>query len=231
MKAYTIIFFVAASIVVVSYGDAQFADNRDEDNFDNHNNNGKSSKIIRKVGDHDHSQHRRGYSTGCSWGKPPEARWHPSYSAGWRGGYCRYAVDCDSPGFDTELECCRTAYAGQVSGHCLSQLPNPPTTSPTGTGEVIFCMHISTYFQLRSDILLHFSYAGGLDVYYPDYESPWLFAGCINRRPMPSGRPTYTSMLACCKGAYGGQVSGTFSRDRESRRACFFNHPPLIVNI
>ena len=27
---------------------------------------------------------------------------------------------------------------------------------------------------------------------------------------MPSGRPTYTNMLACCKAAYAGQVSGAW---------------------
>ena len=64
----------------------------------------------------------------------------------------------------------------------MSQLESPPTTSPTNTGNT-----------------------GSL--YYPDYETPWSDAGCVNVLPVPSGRPTYTSQLACCKGAYGGQVS------------------------
>ena len=113
-----------------------------------------------------------------------------------------------------QLECCWAAYAGQVccdgavhwssigyevssltytsfvlsfsllkmSGACLSQLKSPPTTSPTNTGN-----------------------AGSL--FYPDYSTAWPDAGCINVLPVPSGRPTYTSRLACCKGAYGGQVS------------------------
>jgi len=118
----------------------------------------------------------------CWGGNDPGAAWHPQYSAGWTGGYCRYTVDCNSPPYSSELACCKGAYAGQISGKCLSSLPNPPTTSPTD--------------------------AGGLEVYYPDYDTTWTEAGCLNERPMPSGRPTYSTMLACCKGAYGGQMSG-----------------------
>ena len=50
------------------------------------------------------------------------------------------------------------------------------------------------------------SSAGGLDD--PDYATAWDKAACVNTRPMPSGRPVYPTMLACCKGAYGGQMSG-----------------------
>ena len=52
---------------------------------------------------------------------------------------------------------------------------------------------------------------GGLGIYYPDYDLSWELAYCINKRPMPSGRPSYTSMLSCCKGAYAGQISGKFA--------------------
>ena len=115
---------------------------------------------------------------GNCWGdaKPPPA-WHPQYSHGWTLGYCRYVIDCNSPTYSTELACCKHAYAGQISGTCISKLPDPPTTSPTK--------------------------AGGLDVYYPDYNTAWTEATCINDAPLPSGRPSYSSMLSCCKGAYG----------------------------
>jgi len=116
----------------------------------------------------------------CDGSQP--AKWHPTYSAGWSSGYCRYTKDCNSPGYGSELACCKGAYSGQTSGYCLSRLPNPPTTSPTGTG--------------------------GLGVYYPDYATPWSDAYCISDRPLPNGRPTYSSMLSCCKGAYAGQMSG-----------------------
>ncbi|KAL7523997.1 hypothetical protein ACHAXR_000395, partial [Thalassiosira sp. AJA248-18] len=69
---------------------------------------------------------------GCSVGSDiPAAAWHPTYSAGWSNGYCQKTVDCNSPPYPSEVECCKTAYAGQISGFCLSKLPNPPTTSPT----------------------------------------------------------------------------------------------------
>merc|ERR1711966_197963 len=118
----------------------------------------------------------------CSDGSTPDDAWHPNYAAGWTNGYCSFTKDCDSPAFDTELACCKGAYAGQISGFCLSQLPSPPTSSPTESGD--------------------------LDVYYPDYDTAWPEAGCINTRPLPSGRPTYSTMLACCKAAYAGQLSG-----------------------
>ena len=60
--------------------------------------------------------------------------WHPTYSAGWANGYCRYTTDTNSPGYSSQLACCKGAYAGQISGYCLSQLPAPPTSSPTDTG-------------------------------------------------------------------------------------------------
>lgn len=76
------------------------------------------------------------------------------------------------------------AYAGQTSNYCMNQLPVDvrPTGSPTAIG--------------------------ALDVYYPDYATPWSQAFCLNDRPLPSGRPTYDSMLQCCKASYGGQSSG-----------------------
>ncbi|KAL7528792.1 hypothetical protein ACHAXR_002641 [Thalassiosira sp. AJA248-18] len=110
--------------------------------------------------------------------------WHPTYSAGWTKGYCQFTVDCNSPSYGSELACCKGAYGGQTSGYCISQLDSPPTQSPTESG--------------------------GLDVYYPDYATPWAEAGCINTRPLPSGRPTYSTMISCCKGAYAGQMSGEY---------------------
>lgn len=77
---------------------------------------------------------------------------------------------------------CKGAYAGQVSGKCLSMLDSPPTMSPTT--------------------------AGGLDVWYADYTKQYAVGECINDRPLPIGRVTYTTQLACCKGQYGAQSSG-----------------------
>ena len=121
---------------------------------------------------------------GCYDNKDPSPTWHPVYSADWtNNGHCRLTIDCNSPSYPTELACCKGAYAGQISGFCLIQLPSPPTTSPT--------LNI-----------------GGLPIYYPRYDLSWNDAFCTNTRPVPSGRPTYSNMLACCKGAYGGQIGG-----------------------
>ena len=59
--------------------------------------------------------------------------------------------------------------------------------------------------------------SGGPDEYYPDYNLPWDQAYCINKRPVPSGRGTYSSMLACCKQAYAGQVSGKLYKGRVAK--------------
>jgi surface protein len=109
------------------------------------------------------------------------AAYHPNYLLPWNQGKCELIVTCNSPSYSTELDCCKGAYGGQVSNYCISQLANPPTTQPTKIG--------------------------GPDVYYPDYTVTWSEGICINTTPVPSGRPTYNSMLACCKAAYGGQMS------------------------
>ncbi len=87
-------------------------------------------------------------NNGC-WNNNQQQRpaWHPVYSAGWTHGHCKYHISCNSPSYPTELSCCKSSYAGQVSGHCISNLPYPPTSSPTNTG--------------------------GLDVWYPDYDTSW----------------------------------------------------------
>ena len=72
------------------------------------------------------------------------------------------------------------------TGKCVSMLPSPPTTSPTS-----------------SDRTAPF--------WYPDYESPWSHATCLNTLPLPykyaNDRPNYSSAKECCKMAYAGQMS------------------------
>lgn len=141
-------------------------------------------KVTRADADADQEDEGRNLvgGIGCFGTSTPAPAWHPNYSAGWTGGHCHLVVDCNSPSFPTELACCQGAYRGQISGFCVAQLPSPPTMSPTEIG--------------------------GLDVFYPDYQLPWPDGVCVNRRPLPSGRPSYGTMLACCQGAYRGQMSG-----------------------
>jgi len=120
-------------------------------------------------------------------------KWYPDYDTTWSEAGCKADVPVPSgrPTYDSQLACCKAAYGGQTSGKCLSGLESPPTTSPTQ--------------------------ADGLgDVWYPDYDTAWTEAGCKANVPVPSGRPTYDSHLACCKGAYGGQTSGKCLSELES---------------
>ena len=87
----------------------------------------------------------------------------------------------DRANYPTQLECCKAAYGGQMSGMCLRQLSSPPTASPKGSGGATF--------------------------WYPDYNTPWAEATCINSLPFAGGRITYSTKEACCSGAYGGQYS------------------------
>ncbi|KAL7531510.1 hypothetical protein ACHAXR_004085, partial [Thalassiosira sp. AJA248-18] len=182
-------------------------------------------------------------------------QWHPIYSIGWTNGYCRYTIDCDSPGYTSELSCCNNAYAGQMSGKCISMLPEPPTSSPTNSdyeadfyyplyeiaswndgycsnrlplpfknkndrpnyNSALACCNGAYGGQMSGKCLSELpsppslsptDSGGGLGIYYPDYDTSWDQAYCINTRPLPSGRPTYSTMLACCKSAFAGQISG-----------------------
>merc|ERR1719428_1642181 len=129
--------------------------------------------------------------------------WYPDYDTAWSIAGCKntlplpYNNPNDRPNYDTHIACCKGAYAGQVSGACLSELESPPTTSPTNEGNT------------------------GSD-YYPDYSLPWPEGKCINKLPVPSGRPTYSTKIACCNGAYGGQVSQTCMGDANPCYSCKF---------
>jgi len=101
------------------------------------------------------------------------AAYHPDYSLPWSQGKCDLTITCYSRSYATELACCKAEYAGQESGYCLSQLDNPPTSSPTNMG--------------------------GPDTWYPDYSLQWSEGKCINAIPRPNNaNPLFASQLACC---------------------------------
>ena len=102
----------------------------------------------------------------------------------WSEGICtnERPLPDNVPTYDTQLDCCKGSFGGQVSGSCINDLPFPPTGSPTESGP--------------------------LDVYYPDYSKDWAEGTCTNERPLPNNVQTYATMLACCNGSYGGQASG-----------------------
>jgi hypothetical protein len=120
-----------------------------------------------------------------SWCAPttPEM-WHPNYSAAWNTGGSTLKADCDSPGYSTQLECCQAAYGGQISDACIKGLPTPPTFSPTTA-------------------------AGAAGKWYAEQGPAWSNGGCTNTIPYPIYATVFfDTQLSCCKGAFGGQMSG-----------------------
>ena len=108
-------------------------------------------------------------------------KWHPDYSTAWSNGGCTLKADCDSPGYSTQVNCCNGSFGGQVSGACIKGLPNPPTLSPTT---------VSTKW-------------------YADQGIAWSTGGCKNTTPLPIYATVFfDTQLACCKGSFGGQLSG-----------------------
>ena len=150
--------------------------------------------------------------------------WYPMCEQSWNITGCSnklplpYKSINDRPTYSTQLRCCKAVYGSQMTGACkcvetkylsnpnvflvpahfflsnisvamqwlhpgIAMLPNPPTTSPTGSN--------------------------GGKLWYPDYDSPWSDATCLNNLPLLFGhasRPTYDSNDVCCSAAYRGQV-------------------------
>ena len=112
--------------------------------------------------------------------------WHPNYAVAWNVAGCVKNQDCNSPGYATQLECCKGQYGGQVGGACLAGLATPPTNAPTNVA------------------------GPGVTKWYADYGTSWTAAGCKSTTPNPIYATTlFGTQLECCRGAYGGQVSGT----------------------
>jgi hypothetical protein len=107
----------------------------------------------------------------------------------------------DRPCYESAIECCKGAYAGQTSGACIEQLPvgERPTGAPTGIGGPE-------------------GWYGGT---HQCYGQDWGVATCDNKKlnygdcgyhqRVPSVRSgdSYDTKLECCDAAYGGQYSNT----------------------
>ena len=113
-------------------------------------------------------------------------KWYADYGTPWPTAGCKsdtpYPIYATTF-YETELDCCKGAYAGQPSGACITGLANPPTSKPTVAGDP------------------------GTD-WYADYATSWSVAGCRNTLPRPNyAIQLYATELECCKAAYGGQMS------------------------
>jgi hypothetical protein len=108
--------------------------------------------------------------------------WYKKPDIDWAKGYCinDHPAPNGATTYESELDCCKGAYAGQSTGACLAKLPSPPTASPVGVNE-------------------NFYKAPNVD---------WAKGHCINTLPVPGGAKVYESELECCKKEYATQSSG-----------------------
>ena len=117
--------------------------------------------------------------------------WHRDMTNAWSIGTCINVADCDSPGYITQLECCKSSFGGQVSGICLQSLPNPPTQLPTSLPTSKSPTAANT----------------NIGKWYADYSTSWDVAGCKNTIPHPNYASVFfDTQLECCKSSYGGQM-------------------------
>merc|ERR1711933_356081 len=110
--------------------------------------------------------------------------WYPDYETFWSVAGCKNTLPLpynnvrDRSNYPTQLECCNRAYAGQVSGKCLSEVANLPTPS-----RVWYPDYETAWDQAGCENNFPFPFSHG-------------------------SRPTYETRLACCRSEYAGQVSG-----------------------
>ena len=50
--------------------------------------------------------------------------------------------------------------------------------------------------------------SGVADRWYPDYNGQFSLGKCVNKAPIPGGRPAYDTGSECCQKAYANQASG-----------------------
>ena len=149
-----------------------------------------------------HQQRRELLSSWCPLSTP--VLWHRDLTKTWSAGTCINVADCDSPGFQTQLECCKGAFAGQTSNACLKGLPNPPTPLPTSLSTKS-PSHLPTSTPTKSPTAIN----PNQGKWYADYGTVWINAGCRNTLPHPNYATHYfESQEECCNFAYAGQTSG-----------------------
>merc|ERR1719253_653714 len=112
--------------------------------------------------------------------------WHRDTSMGWANGVCIFNVNCDETSYATQGECCDGAYANQWSEACIRDLPEAERLVTATIEE-----------------------GAELDVWWPDWPTPFENAACTNKAPLPRGEPTYATMFECCSNVYATQASGT----------------------
>lgn len=146
--------------------------------------------------------------------------YYPRYEEPWTKSGCSNTRPLpfrigDRPVYQTQVECCLVAYGGQWSGVCLSELENPPSTSPTPQPTVTGQTSPSPPTENSSAQ----TSAQTSTLWYPRYDEPWSSGGCSNALPLPfsiGDRPVFSTHLECCQSAYGGQASNNCVSELES---------------
>ena len=148
-----------------------------------------------------HQQRRDLLSSWCPSSTP--VLWHRDLTKTWSAGTCINVADCDSPGFQTQLECCKGAFGGQMSGACLKGLPNPPTQLPTSLSTKS-PSQLPTSLPTKSPTALNTNEGK----WYADYGTTWTDAGCKTTLPHPNYATLFfDTQLLCCKSSFAGQTS------------------------
>jgi len=81
--------------------------------------------------------------------------------------------------YGTNAECCAGEYSTQITGACFAGMANAPSAAPSSVDDI---------------------------KYYPDYDTDYEDATCLPGTM--DGRPSFSSMAACCIGSYPDQTSG-----------------------
>ncbi len=93
-------------------------------------------------------------------------------------------------------------------GKYIKTLPIPPGC-PTHATWLTCCAiaYAGQYSQACINSASITNFAINSSLFYPDYSLMWDVGKCVNMLPIPSGQPTYSTQLSCCKAAYADQQS------------------------
>ena len=140
-------------------------------------------------------------TAGSATANPNNGKFYADYSTPWFTAGCKNTLPHPPSAtifYTTQLQCCKAAFGGQTSNACVMGLPSPPTAKPS--------VALTTIAPITKSPTTEAGQGGG---WYADYGTPWPNAGCKNTIPLPVyATMFYTTQLACCKAAFGGQYSG-----------------------
>jgi hypothetical protein len=133
--------------------------------------------------------------------------WYANYDTTWINSGCTNTTPLPiyaTTFFTTQLECCKAAFMGQLSGACLIGLPNPTTPLPTSLPTTS-----PSYLPTSTPTKSLTSINPNEGKWYANYGTVWINARCRNTLPHPNYATLFfESQLECCKSAHAGQTRG-----------------------